>query len=377
MKLFTWCADARDYFDHPNEKEDREKILAEVNEEMPKLMAGDFEGCKVEDLMHDLAYLRMEKELFEAGQMIIDHWPWENKDFAIGEFAYQYYGIFCYIKKRYKEAEEWFLKIIGDHEGYDMTFYSWLACIYAETGQHDKAIAKIEAIKKQDMESEKPIYFHAFDFGRYYLSIDMYEAALTEFDIFQADRSVLDSNFYLEKSSCLRELKRNDEAREFLEEGYKKWQNDEEIEAHLAIMLFEDLHDSERALSLLLKSFGNTKGFEHESWRIWNSNVAGHISKIYAEKADWENAYAYMREIVNWSDKLLNKEALLDMIENRPKGEDDDQAMIYVTLFNFIYSVFAAMPDQEETTEENPYLIDTENKEALQDLTDWDSISQN
>lgn len=377
MKLYTWCADARDYYDHPNEIEDREKILAEVNEEMPKLMAGDFEGCKVEDLMHDLAYLRMEKELFEAGQMIIDHWPWENKEFAIGEFAYQNYGIFCYIKKRYKDAEQWFLKILDDDEAYNTEFYSWLACIYAETGHHDKAIEKIEAMKKNDMESENPIYFHNYDFGKYYLSIGMYEAALAEFEIHQADSSIIDSDFYLDKSTCLRKLERYNEGREFLEEGYKKWHKDEEIEALLAIMLLEDLHDSERALSLLLKSFGNTKGFEHESWRIWNSNVASHISKLYAEKADWENAYAYMREIVNWSDKLLNKEALLDMIENRPKGEDDDQAMIYVTLGHFIQSEFAAMPINIETTEENPYLIDTENKEALQNLTDWDTISQN
>jgi len=377
MKLYTWCADARNYYDQPDEKEEREKILAEVQAEMPKLMEGDFEGCKVEDLMHDLAYLRMEKELFEAGQMIIDHWPWENKEFAIGEYAYQYYGIFCYIEKRYKESEQWFLKILGDHEGYNTKFYSWLACIYAETGQHDKAKVMIEAIKKKDMASEKPMYFHNYDFGKYYHSIEMYEAALAEFEIHQADRKVIDSDFYLDKSQCLRELERYDEAREFLEEGYKIWKRDEEIEAHLAIMLIEDLYDTERALGLLLKSFGNTKGFEHESWRIWNSNVASHISKIYAEKADWENAYAYLRETVNWSDKLLNKEALLNMIENRPNGEDDDPAMIYVTIFSFIYSTFAAMPDHEETTEENPYLINTENKEALQNLMDWDAISQN
>lgn len=51
MKLFTWCADGRNYYDQPEEKEEREKKLAKITEEMAKLRAGDFEGCKVDDFV--------------------------------------------------------------------------------------------------------------------------------------------------------------------------------------------------------------------------------------------------------------------------------------------------------------------------------------
>jgi len=362
---------------HPEDKEEREKALAIVNENLPKLMSGDFEGCDVESLMHELAYLRMEKELFEAGQMIIDHWPWENREFAKGEFAYQYFGIFCYIEKRYKEAEQWFLQILGDHEGYNTKFYSWLACIYAELGHHDKAIAKIEAMKKDDMASEQPIYFHSYDFGQYFLSIGMYDEALVEFNEFQADRKVLEGDFYINKSICLRALQRFDEGREFLEAGYKIWHRDEEIEVHLAMMLLEDLDDKERALGLLLKSFENTKGFKDRSWKRWNSRVADNISKLFAAKSDWENAYAYLRESVNWSDQLMNKQTILAMIDTRPDGEEDDPGMVYVTICNFIESAFAASPTAADIKEDNPYLLDTDNEEALQNLTDLDILSPN
>lgn len=102
----------------------------------------------------------------------------------------------------------------------------------------------------------------------------------------------------------------------------------------------------------MLKSFEKTK--EYEGWKDWNSQVANFISKLYAEKGDWGNAYVYMRESVNWSDKLLNKQTLLGMIENRPNGEDDDPAMVYVTLINFIESAFAALPTSIDSTEESP-----------------------
>lgn len=379
MKPFTWFADHRNYYDHPDEKAEREERLAYVNERLPKLMSGDFEGYDLDSLMHELAYLRMEKELFEAGQMIMDHWPWENKEFFVGELAYQYFGIFCYLVKRYGEAEQWFLKIIGAYdEGFDTTYFSWLACIYAETGHHEKATAYIEAINKHIMASKEPLYYHSYDFGKYFYSIGLYGEALVEFNRYQSDKTILESQFYIHKSTCLRLLQRFDEGREFLEAGYKIWHKDVEIQVQLAGMVLEDLEDYERALELFLQSFENTREYIDENWRDWNFSVCSNISKLYAQKSDWDNAYAYLRESLHWSDELMNKQMVLSMIDNRPIGDEvENPAMVFVSICDFIESAFAALPSHADTTEENPYLLDTNNEETLMNLTDMDTLSPN
>lgn len=287
-----------------------------------------------EDLIYAYRDLKMEKELLETGEAIVQKYTDPEDDWYLAETVYQHYASYYEWVENPSEALRWYLKAVESRFPYEQSLWKDIAGCYVELNDRENADLWIERCMEHDKSKENPYYMPWLDFADYFQATGRPERALALCQKILEQEKYVSGHIWHVMSEAYKQLGDFENAVAVCQTYVDKFSKDEDGYLELATVVYHYNKDVAKVEELLLKAIELVK--EDANYKSWIASIYHNLAVVYLNEEYLEKPFVFLKQYFEWKYPPEEYKVFKQLLENLPPIEDHEAAVgVYYAIINF------------------------------------------